>query len=99
LLDPGVINVEQMSETKDEPIEPRRAGRPRSPLPDVENPNAFARWLADRTDRTVEAVAAVLSVSTAAVYGRRRGNRPPARRMAARIAKMTDGEVTSESWD
>jgi hypothetical protein len=76
----------------------RKAGRPRSALPDVENPNAFARWLAEN-DISVEAVSKVLSVSTAAVYGWRRGNRPPRRSMAVRIARMTDGEVPADTWD
>jgi hypothetical protein len=78
--------------------EQRPVGRPRQPLPDVEQPNDFAQWMAER-GIDVETVAKLLCVSTAAVYGWRRGNRPPSRKMAVRISRMTDGEVSVESWD
>lgn len=78
--------------------DPRYWGRPRRELPDVEEPNEFARWMAER-EIDVESVARVLAVSTSSVYGWRRGNRPPSRKMAARIAKMTGGAVSAESWD
>lgn len=53
----------------------------------------------DENKVSVEAVANVLSVSASTVYGWRRGDRPPGRKMAARISKMTDGEVAADSWD
>ena len=76
----------------------KRNGRPRADLPDVKAPNDFAQWLNDR-EVTIEQVAKILVVDRATVYGWRRGNRPPSRKMATRIAKMTDGEVSAESWD
>lgn len=79
----------------------RGRGRPRCLLPDgVDDPNEFAQWMADDpSNRTVQAIAAVLGVSQATVYGWRRGNRPPSRRMAKRISMMTGGVVDAESWD
>ncbi len=78
--------------------ERKRPGRPRSELPDVAEPNAFARWLADR-QIDIDAVAKLLGVDRSSVYGWRRGNRPPSRKMATRISRLTDGEVGPDSWD
>lgn len=81
-----------------ENISPAAIGRKRSALPDVARPNAFAVWMKERS-LSVEAVAAFLDVSVSAVYGYRRGNRPPSRRMAVRIEKITNGKVEAGSWD
>jgi len=77
---------------------PPPKGRPRAPLPDVPTPNPFAVWMSVRGIH-VEEVALMLDVSIGTVYGWRRGNRPPKRAMATRIAKLTDGVVGAESWD
>ncbi len=78
--------------------EPRRGrGRPRSKFPKGD-PNAFATWLA-ASGYTVEQVADRLGVRVPAVYGWRRGNRPPSRKMAAHISAFTGGVVSAGSWD
>lgn len=76
----------------------KRRKRKRSELPQGVEPNAFALWLKDK-ELDVEVVAKLLGVTTSAVYGWRRGNRPPSRKMAARIAQLTENEVPASSWD
>ena len=76
----------------------KRTGRNRSDLPVGVKPNAFARWIQER-GLTVETVATLLKVSVSAVYGYRRGNRPPSRKVAAIIERVSDGEVAAGSWD
>lgn len=76
-----------------------RVGRNRSDLPlGVENPNAFALWMRDK-GLSVEAVAKLLDVGESAVYGYRRGDRPPGLKTATRIEKVTNGEVAAGSWE
>ena len=80
------------------PEKKRGRGRPPQELPDVAAPNAFARWLKE-SGTTVATVAQFMKVNVATVYGWRRGNRPPGRKRAKRLAALSDGVVSADSWD
>ena len=47
----------------------------------------------------VSALARLLGVNAATVYGWLRGDRPPRRRMASRVARISEGRVPADSWD
>jgi transcriptional regulator with XRE-family HTH domain len=67
-------------------------------LPTGVEPNAFAKWLVEK-ELTVETAARLFGMSTSTIYGWRRGNRPPSRTAASRIAKVTEGAVPADSWE
>ena len=76
----------------------KKGGRPREDLPSGVPANEFAQWIV-RSGIAIEAIAKMLGVSISAVYGYRRGNRPPSRVMAGKIENATRGEVKASSWD
>lgn len=77
----------------------KKLGRPASAYPSgVEKPNVFAEWLVKK-EIGVNTAAGLFGVSTSTIYGWRRGTRPPSRRAAALIERVTDGAVSVSSWD
>ncbi len=72
-------------------------GRPRKPLPNVRNPNAFARWLASK-NLAPDAFAKLIEVTNSVVYGWRKGTRRPNTDNIQRIAEITDGQVGLSDW-
>ena len=77
----------------------RGRGRPRQLLPEgVKKPKAFARWLAD-SGMHPSTVASILGVSVGSIYGWRRGEYGPTRKMTVRIEQLSGGAVPCNSWD
>lgn len=75
-----------------------RTGRTRSNVPTGVALNEFARWM--RTQKLeVEDVAKMIGVSVSSIYGYRRGNRPPSRKVAKVIESVTKKKVPAGSWD
>ena len=84
--------------TKKSPPIQNRTGRKRSPVPDGVPLNMFAKWM--RTQKLeVEEVAKMIGVSVSSVYGYRRGNRPPSRKVAKVIERVSKKVVLAGSWD
>lgn len=75
-----------------------RTGRTRRNIPDGVPLNKFAKWMrAQKLE--VEDVAKLIGVSVSSVYGYRRGNRPPSRKVAKVIEMVTKKKVLAGSWD
>lgn len=70
----------------------RKPGRPRQ-----KRTAPFARWF-DNAGIHVDDVAKKLGVKRQTVYNLRNGHVKPSLRLAAKIAKLTGGAVTSDSW-
>ena len=78
-----------------------RTGRGRSNVPPgipLRNLNKFAKWMKFQ-NLEIEEVAKMIGVSAGAVYGYRRGNRPPSRKIAKIIEVVTKRKVLAGSWD
>lgn len=90
----------QTSKKSREPVQ-NRTGRPRANVPPgvpLRKLNKFAQWMrAQKLE--VEEVAKMIGVSVSSVYGYRRGNRPPSRKVAVVIEMVTKKKVPAGSWD
>ena len=87
-----------MSKKKPKKPTQNRTGRKRSAVPDGVPLNKFARWMrAQKLE--VEEVAKMIGVSVSSVYGYRRGNRPPSRKVAKVIERVSKKVVLAGSWD
>ena len=92
-----VASLSMSTKTTQKPVQ-NRTGRTRSNVPAGVPLNKFARWM--RTMKLeVEEVAKMIGVSVSSVYGYRRGNRPPSRKVAKVIEKVTKKKVPAGSWD
>lgn len=60
--------------------------------------NAFSEWLMT-CGLTPGEVAKKLKLSVSSIYNARNGYFSPGRKVANRIAKLTDGKVPASSWD
>lgn len=85
------------TKTTKKPVQ-NRTGRTRRNIPAGVPLNKFAKWMrAQKLE--VEDVAKMIGVSVSSVYGYRRGNRPPSRKVAKVIERVTKKKVLAGSWD
>ena len=83
---------------KSPPPAQNRTGMPRRNIPAGVPLNKFAKWMRSQK-LEIEEVAGMIGVSVGAVYGYRRGNRPPSRKIAKIIEVVTKKRVPAGSWD